>query len=372
MSQNNSINESNSLKVVTTPGTSPQIVALLQKTIFGTKGKTRYRQKHIANGMASKKNLEFIQIQKSGTILGTTGVVTRMVKSGIEELTSFYIRYLSITNPFRNSKPSSTNSPSKKRRRNSSLKKMIGEKITSHFEVPVLESESKAAFYAFVESDNENSKNLCVELGFNPLRKISTVLFSRFFPRTNSSISKAKLRDSSEISDKLSDLYKDHSFYFEDELFESGSYFCFKKDGKVVAGIRCKPVSWELVEVPGASGFLMQNVLPYLPFTNRLFDPKELKFLAFDYALYSENNESLVLDLMGHCSSIYGIHIGMYWGDIENNLVSWLKSSQKLGFLHNLKGDVTAEVMYRFVNFTEHQRSELLARPVFVSALDMT
>lgn len=372
MSQNNSYNESNPLKVVTSTGTSPEIITLLQKTIFGTKGKTRYRQKHIANGMISKKNLEFIQIQKSGTTLGTTGVVTRSVKNGIEELTSLYIRYLSITNPFRNSGSPSTKPPSKKTNRKSSLKKMIGEKITSHFEQPIIEAKSKAAFYAFVESDNENSKKLCLELGFNPLRKISTVLFSRFSPKTYRSVSKAKLQDRNEISDKLSDIHKDHSFYFEDELFESGSYFCFKKEGKIVGGIRCKPVSWELVEVPGMSGFLMQKVLPYLPFTSRLFNAKELKFLAFDYPFYSEDSESVILNLMEHCSSIYGIHIGMFWGDIDNRLISWLKSSKQLGFLYSLKGDVTAEVMYRFVNFTELQKSELVAKPVFVSALDMT
>lgn len=372
MSLNNSTNEANQLKVVTTNGTSSEITALLQKTIFGTKGKIRYRQKHIANSMATKKNLEFIQIRKTDKTLGTTGVVTRAVKNGLDELTSFYIRYLSVRNPFRNGQSHPSRFSPKKRTGTGSLKKMIENKITSHFEQPIIDAGSKAAFYAFVESDNRNSKNLCIELGFYPLRKISTVLFSRFLPKTHPSVSTAKLEDQGEISKQLTDLYVDHSFYFEDELFETEPYYCFKKNGGILAGIRCKPVSWELVEAPGISGFLMQRILPYLPFTSKLFNSKEMNFLAFDYPFYSLNNESLILELMEHCSAKYGIHIGMFWGDTDDVLVNQLKSSKKLGFLYKLKGDVTAEVMYRFINFTKQEESELLKKPVFVSALDMT
>ncbi|MBO6524877.1 MAG: hypothetical protein JJ971_13680 [Balneolaceae bacterium] len=360
----------NDLKVLTRSGTSPEIISLLKQTVFGTKGKVRYRQKHIAEGMKSQRNLEFIQILKRNRVLGTTGVATRQTSGLGDGLRSFYVRYLSVNNPFRKKeKKRGSKLNRKKSRANNHLKKMIGDQITNHFEQPVYDNGSKASFYAFVESENYNSKELCINLGFYPTRKISTVLFSRFSPKKSPKVSIAEHQEEQRILKQLSSFYKTHSYYFEDRLFEVGSYYIAKHKGEVVAGIRCKPVNWEIVEVPGLSGFLMQKVLPYLPFTNRLFNPNNLVFLAFDYAW---GKTQAVLNLMEHCCSESEINLGMFWGDLESTLISELKKSGQLGFLYKLNGEVTAEVMQRFINMDNNEQKELLQKPVFVSALDMT
>lgn len=361
------------LKVVTKSGSSTEILSLLENTIFGTKGKVRYQQKHIADGILSQKNIEFIQIEKGDRILGTAGVVTRSTSGLKNNIKSLYIRYLSVNNPFRKKeKKRLAHTPSKKKRVTNHLKKMIGDEITSHFEKPVVESEEKAAFYAFVESENFNSKELCINLGFYPTRQVSTVLFSRFYPKKSSTVFKAENSDKDKIRDQLTSYYQDHSFYFEDRLFESGIYFVLKKEDQIVAGLRCKPVNWKIVEVPGISGFFMKNVLPYLPLTSRLFNPKNLNFLAFDYAWSSIQGSSFILELMNHACSSFQIHLGMLWGDKQSSLITELKKSKKLGFLNTINGEVTAEVMLRFINMDEKEQTELLEKPVFVSALDMT
>ena len=358
------------LRVVTRSGTSNEILSLLKKTIFGTKGKVRYRQKHIAEGMKSQNNLEFIQILKGERVLGTTGVVSRKTSGLDDELKSLYVRYLSVNNPFRKrEKKRVSGTLRKKNRTGNELKKMIGEQITNHFEKPVYEQNKKASFYAFVESENYNSKELCITLGFYPTRQISTVLFSRFSPKKSRQIAIAELHDEKLVLKELHSFYKDHSYYFEDRLFQTGTYYILKKGSEIIAGIRCKPVNWEIVEVPGLSGFLMQNVLPYLPFTNRLFNPENLNFLAFDYAWGHLDH---VLELMEHCCAESKINLGMFWGDLESILITDLKKSGKLGFLYQLNGEVTAEVMQRFINMNEKEQNELLQKPVFVSALDMT
>ncbi len=360
----------NDFSVVTQPGTSPEIISLLKQTVFGTKGKVRYRQMNIAEGMNSQQNLEFIQIVKRDRVIGTTGVVTRETSGLGDGLKSLYVRYLSVNNPFRkNEKKRAAGRKHKKSRAGNHLKKMIGDQITNHFEQPVYDEGSKASFYAFVESENYNSKELCINLGFYPTRKISTVLFSRFSPKTSNRVSTIAKEDEQKVADRLHSFYKTHSYYFEDRLFENGTYLVLKSKGEITAGIRCKPVNWEIVEVPGFSGFLMQKVLPYLPFTNRLFNPKNLVFLAFDYAW---GNTNLVLELMEHCCAYSQINLGMFWGDLESTLTSELKQSGQLGFLYRLNGEVTAEVMQRFINLKENEQKELLQKPVFVSALDMT
>lgn len=361
------------LIVETKSGTSTGILTLLENTVFGTKGKVRYHQKNIGERIEAQKNIEFIQIKKRDQVLGTTGVVTRSTTGIKDNFKSLFIRYLSVNNPFRkHEKKRTPHSQFRNIKANSSLKTLIGKEITDHFEQPIIEAKDKAAFYAFVESENFNSKELCINLGFYPARKVSTILFSRFYPKKEPPVSEIEDFEKEEVSKHLSFFYQNHSFYFEDRLFESGTYYVLKRDGKIVAGIRCRPVNWEIVEVPGFSGFLMQRVLPYLPLTNKLFNPKNLNFLAFDYAWCLQDDEELILTLMNHACSVNGIHLGMFWGDTESTLVDDLKKSNRLGFLYKLNGEVNAEVMLRFINLNEAEQSELLKKPVFVSALDMT
>ncbi len=365
-------NRTTNLIVETQSGTSIGIQNLLENTIFGTKGKVRYHQKNIGDGIKAQKNIEFIQIKKRDQLLGTTGVVTRSTTGLKDNFKSLYIRYLSVNNPFRKHQKKRTAHSQSRNKLSSSLKTLIGKEITGHFEQPIIEANDKAAFYAFVESENFNSKELCINLGFYPTRKVSTILFSRFYPKKELSVSEIEDFEKEEVRKLLSSYYQNYSFFFEDRLFESGTYYVLKKGGKIVAGIRCKSVNWVIVEVPGFSGFLMQHVLPYLPLTNKLFNPKNLNFLAFDYALCLDDDEELIIDLMNHACSVNDIYLGMFWGDSQSTLVNDLKKSNRLGFLHKLNGEVTAEVMLRFINLNEVEQSELLSKPVFVSALDMT
>lgn len=360
------------LGVTTQKGISPEVTNLLEQTIFGTKGKVRYRQKHIVDGMKSQKNLEFIQVKKGQRLLGTTGVVSRKT-SGIDNpMNSLYIRYLSINNPFRNKEKPKNASSKKTARIGTSLKQKIGEEITSHFETPLLSENQKGVFYAFVESENYNSKELCITMGFYPQRRVSTILFSRFFPKKSSRCRTIQESNIDELKEVLKDHYSDHAFYFDDQLSERGDYFILEKEGKMVAGIRCKPVHWELIEVPGFSGLLMQKVLPYLPLTNKLFSPKQFSFLAFDYAWTSSGDSALLFEVMEHCCAVHNIHTGMIWCDTEAEITHLFKSSNKLGFLNAIRKEVTAEVMMRFIGFDEQNQDDLTSMPVYVSASDMT
>ncbi|MEQ9308695.1 MAG: hypothetical protein RLN90_04520 [Balneolaceae bacterium] len=360
------------LQVVTKSGSSPEIRDLLKNTIFGTKGKIRYQQKNIEERINSQKNIEFIQIKKRDRVLGTTGVVTRSTSGSNEEIKSLYIRYLSVYNPFRKNEKRLTKANPTNTKSVSPLRKLINDEIVNHFEKPIIASNEKAAFYAFVESENFNSKELCKSLGFRSTRKISTLLFSRFHPQKNSAISIIQDSEKEEVRHHLALFYKNHSFYFEDQFFDLGTYLILKENERIIAGLRCKPVNWEIVEVSGLSGFFMQHVLPYLPFTRKLFNPRNLHFIAFDYLWNSEKDSSNILKLMENACAVFDINVGMLWGDSKSDLINQLKKSKKLGLLHQLKGEVNADLMLRFINMNIHDQNELLEKPIFVSALDMT
>lgn len=330
---------------------SPRIAHLLQNTIFGTEGKLRYKQNEIAQRIKSQADVQFIEILKGNRVLGTVGMANRGVWHADDKMRTLYVRYLSVASPFKTKKRTgASKSTDKPKKKNGGLRERIADEITSHFEEPFLEDNKQGTFYAYVESANENSRNLCLSMGFVPARKVETLLFSRFNPSQKRTIQNIAEFEYDEVREKLKEFYHDHSFYFEDHLFSKGFYFVKKEMGHPVAGIRAIPVNWELVDYPGFEGWLMKDVLPFLPLTNRLFQPDKLKFLAFDYAWHDPDHEYLIPEMMSHCCSLFGINVGMIFGDSQSKLIKNLKSGNNLGFIHSVVGSVYADLMVRPIN----------------------
>lgn len=339
------------LRVKVSKHGSPRIAQLLQNTVFGTEGKLRYRQKEIADRIKSQSNVQFIEILKGNRVFGTAGMTNRNVLHGDDYMQTLYVRYLSFAHAFKSKNSTNFSTLKRKGKNRSVLREMVLDEISAHFEQPFIEADKQGLFYAFVESANINSRNLCLSMGFEAARKVETLLFSRFNPTQQKSISNIAEYEQDEVKKKLSEFYKDYSFYFEDQIFRTGFYLVKKENGKIIGGIRAIPVNWQLVEYPGFEGWLMQDILPYLPFTNRLFQPGSFKFLAFDYAWHAPNLEHIIPELMAHCCSLFGINMGMIWGDTNSELIKNLKSSNELGFVHSVSGSVYADLMIRPINF---------------------
>ena len=108
------------------------------------------------------------------------------------------------------------------------LRELITNKITNHFEQPFFEFKQDGLFYAYVESANINSKKLCISMGFEPTRKIETLLLVDLtqHKKTISNISEFEI---DEVKENLQSFYHNYLFYFEDQVFRKGFYFVKKK-----------------------------------------------------------------------------------------------------------------------------------------------
>jgi hypothetical protein len=330
---------------------SPRIAQLLKNTVFGTEGKLQYRQHDIVERMRTQANLQFIEILKAQRVLGTVGMARRPVWHGEDYMNTLYVRYLSIAQQFKRKTGTVNPNRNKPSDKKGLLRELIGNEITHHFEAPFHEKDLKGAFYAYVESANSNSRNLCLSMGFKPVRKVETLLFSRFNPKQNKQIQNAGVNAQDEIKKQLKEFYKDYSFYFEDRIFNTGFYLIYHEKGEIIGGIRAVPVHWQLVDYPGFEGWLMRDFLPFLPFTNRLFEPNAFKFLAFDYAWHKPGKAHILPELMSHCCSLFDINVGMIWGDTRSGLINNLKAGAQLGFLNSVIGSVYADLMVRPINF---------------------
>ena len=353
------------LAVQTVPIVSEEILGLLKNTVLGTEGKLRYRQQEVEKRLNLQKKLEFIQVKKNNRVMATAGVIHRQTNT----VESLYVRYLSAYNPFKTGAKKNFN---RKISKTGGIREQIGKIFTDHFEKPFMDRSEKACFYAYVESDNIYSQNLSSSFGFKPTRKINTLVFSRFAPKKTNAVKKLSSKQFDYFKTQMCDYYDDHNFVYTEGLENRGKLYAFFKGDEIKAGIRAYPVLWEIVEMPGLTGLLMQKVLPYLPFTTRLFNPKNLHFLAFDSAWHKDGYEHAVPFMMEHICSVHQINMGMFWGDQESDLLRNLANSGKMGLLHTLNKNITADIFIRPINISEADLQELLEKPVFVSAEDMT
>lgn len=360
-----------SITVTRTSEISKELLSLLDTTVLGTPGKLRYKHVDVATTLKSLKNLEFIQIKKRQRVLGTAGFILRKTVQKTQTLNTYYVRYLSVFNPLKGRKVSN-NIPTSTANKPSALREAILSIFRDELESPFKENNSKGLYYAFVESDNILSRNLCESFGFTASRKISTFIFSRFSPSTSAGIRALTKDDYVNFRQGCENYYKNHSLYFEDDFTEKNTLFGYFENGELIAGLRAFPVEWKLVEVPGFSGTLMQKVLPKLPYFKSLFNPDKLSFLAFDHIWAAPNKSEIISKLMEHSCSLLQVNMGMVWVDNACPLANYLNKKARLGFLHFIKGSVGADLMIRHINMEKNEQDTLMNNPIFISAVDMT
>lgn len=358
------------LTVTTHKGISKSILSLLEKTVLGTPGKLRYKHTETENTVKKISGLRFVQIKKRNRVLGTAGFIERNISFDSASLKATYVRYLSVYNPFRTRKKSRRKKVVNKTQ--SVLRNDIENIFKGELERPYKTTHQKGLFYAYVESDNSLSRELCKSFGFKKIREINTFLFSRFFPKKQTGISEIDSNDYEIFREPLRHYYKEHNFVFTDSLEDFGTCFVLNHDGRAVAGIRAIPVHWKIVEIPGLKGFMMLKVLPKIPFLKRLFQPDKLKFLAFDSLWFQEKHSDKVQKLMEHACSELGFYLGMIWIDAKSATTNSMLTKNNLGLLHKINGSVKADLMARYINMRPKDFSSIKNKPAFVSAVDMT
>jgi len=362
--------EKNNLKVEKTAVISDELLKLLNNTILGTPGKLRYKHTELEKTLRSIENLEFIQISKRDRVLGTAGIVHREVKSNKYNFKSLYVRYLSVYNPFRKRSKSVIQ---KRNDRENSLRDRIINIFKKELETDFYDGDTTGLFYAFVEKDNSQSRNLCESFGFKVSKEISTFLFSRLSPRTSNKVRILNPEELSSFKKGIADFYSNHSLFFDDlKHNNTGKLYGYFLDGELIAGLRAFPVKWKLIEVPGFSGFLMTRLLPHLPFFKRLFSSDTFEFIAFDHIWFRQGRKDLVEKMMESVCAETGIHIGMSWQDSESEISTYFRNHCKLGLLDKINGEVKADLMIRKINMNDDYSDELLKKPIFISGIDMT
>lgn len=352
------------------------VVDLFADTIWGSPGKTLMQQLGIRDRIPKLKNPCFLLLRRAGELKAGLTVCPRTISFHGQAVNSFYIRFFSFVERFRNKKPNKKNSSADNNSfiNPNSVLKQVALKFLSSPEAILAPDKltEKAIYYAYVESENIRSLNQVRSFGFEQIGRFNTVSFSRFSPKKNGAVSRVEEKDKAFVLAKVQERYKGYGLFFSEHLFYEDNYFVIKKDGKIVAGAQASSVNWVLHNLPGFSGTITLKIMPYVPFISRLFNPANFRFAVFEGIFALPGFEEELFTLFESILAEFKLNSALMWMDEQSELTHFFQNSGQLGLLNQLNTGTPVNVMARFINFSPEEVEHLKKQTVYVSALDIT
>lgn len=353
-----------SLRVYSTQTLRPDVAEVLRQTVYGLPGKLRYRQLDAADKCAKLPNTRWLLLEKNGKLLGNAAMLERLCGVAGKNVSTAYVRYLSMPmgpqNQHARPKPSAQNH----------LRSLFASELAT---APTPNHTLPRVLFAYVEADNIPSQQLCASFGMTPYRQLGTYLSSRFNPQIHPRFRALHQNERRDMLVKLEVMYAGYHFFFPNELFGHGTYYVItnEADEPVVGGLVFQS-DWEVVEIPGIEGWLVKNLFPYLPRLKKLFPKNKLSYAAMEGLWYQPGYEHLLEDLFASCAARLGLHVSIFWDDADSPILAAVQKHVKPGIIGRLNKAVKADILMRTWNFSAAMEAALRSKPAYVSAHDLT
>ncbi len=166
-----------------------------------------------------------------------------------------------------------------------------------------------------------------------------------------------------ELFDTIEKNYGHYTAYFTHFLEKGTVYSIFDPNGKRLAFAQFHKVRWEIQRLPGKLGGLQVKILPYIPFINKLIQPKEHTFLVPEVVCNPSGNIADVQRLFEAVLAKEQLHSLLWWNDTRDGLYQKAQETFSWGLLHNIIGVAKVDVVVR----GDFQPKE----PIFIAAFDM-
>jgi hypothetical protein len=234
------------------------------------------------------------------------------------------------------------------------------------------EVKDRAIFYGFIELENIRSLRVSETFQFSSLGRFQTLFFSRFFPRKNQFVQRISEEDKPQYLELLDSQYRDYALVNFRRIFFKDNTYIYKKGGEILAGAQVNTVRWIFENIPGFTGWLNMHVVPRLPVLGRLSKPDSYNFTSFEGLVCQPGQEAALIALFEHILASHGHYTGMTWLDTRSPLLSGLKDHGKLGLLFRVQKSLPAGIVAAFVNVPPKEQEAIKAKPVYISAFDLT
>ena len=347
------------------------VLQQLEQTAYGTEGLA-----YVHGNVREKANLlpdpYFITLKKRDQLLATVALSHRDGGVKGQPYRSYYIRYFSFMDALR--RPNQHQPDRKPMRAGNRLLRPLLWSLFERTDPANPEALAQPTlYYAYVEAENQRSYEMCQTFGFKPLRTMTTIPFSRAYPKANPAVRLLTPEEQPAMRQRLEAYYQDYSFVSFDTCFAGQHYYVWEENGKVVAGVQAYPITWKFKALPGVSGWVSMKIVPRLPVLGRLFNPKRYRFAAIEGLWHAPGREDLILPLLESALAHESLTVAMLFVDKHGPQYELIKGYQKdLGLMYKLNGEVDSEVIGRFAHAGPHDVSTFEHTPVYVSAFDCT
>ncbi len=332
-------------------GVPEEIISFFEQTNWGSAGAV-YVRKNSSELVRLLKNPYLLAVQKGDEIVGTAVFchTTPLVLGS--PYNCYIIRYFAASRAIQ------------------------GKKIMKHYAGKVMEvvrdAESEKTIYVgCVEKGNIRSYKVVSNAGYEPLGLLSVCAFSRFFPKAQKNRARIHTEvEKSEVLKLLRTFYAKHVLVHFDYLFLRDNYFVIREQGEIVAGCQFHRVHWAINKMPGFMGKIIMNVLPNIPFINKLFNPKRFEFLAFEGIYFKAGHENTLLKLFEGLLHQEKINAALFWMGETCPHREVIQQHGKLGLMQHFVKDSGVYIMTSYRNMSDEEIAPLKSGPLYASAFD--
>jgi hypothetical protein len=347
------------LRIQSKPSTA--IEALLTNNVIGTPGLSMlYQHLGVKEKLYAIPKPHIVSVERNQQFIGVCIFCEREIKS----ITGFYVRYFAFQDAFR--------LKALPQQRDQNKASVIRAEIVELLNGKALVTDLNQAFfhYAYVDPRNPRSARLCDEFGFVPVRKYTTRLFSRLWPKASTQLVIKELPATDErIRTLLHSFYNDYNHVSFGNLNQT-YYYIENEVGEILAGVQVHADAWRVLTLPGRAGKLLLNMFNYTPLLSRLLS-NHFRFLAVEGIYYREGKEYLFEQLLESLLHRFGLHTAIMVVDTDSS-VHRLTQQIRLGLLSKLSPEVYGHVIVRGNNtdpdFWVHQQSQ----PAYISVHDVS
>lgn len=329
---------------------SSGIIDLLSQTTLGTNG-AKYRHLDTPQRILEADQPLFLSMERNEKVIGNITFCRRGQ--------DWYLRYFAF-----HSLAQAGNQKKSQDKSNSFLKRELGQFFDDAFS-GTIDGHKVRSMYAYIDPKNERSKWMSENFGFKVIRQLVTQSYSRFSPKTSDRLQ--VLKNYEEIRSSVEKVYGDHSYFFTTHSQKSPFYILRNEFDEIVAFTRVTRVKWIIERLPGRFGAQLIQIIPHLPYLNKLIQPKDHEFLVPEIVFVKENNSDLLEELFSAILAKEKLHLILWWVDAQDPLYVSVKSKMKWGPFHKLIGSAPVDVVQR----TGDGKPIFSDKPVFVSAWDM-
>ena len=330
------------MKFEQTDHISPDLIRLFENTVLGTNG-AKYKHLDVAQSVAHTDRPLSFSLRRREQLIANITFCKRPF--------GLYLRYFAFDKRFQ-SKGKARMNP----------KSQIKQEIETVFqEITAQYPGTDNYCYAYIDAKNVRSKWMSETFGFQTKAYLATQSFSRIWPKANPTLKEERM--SPELFDTIEKNYSHYTAYFT-HFFEKGTvYSIFDPNGRRLAFAQFHKVRWEIQRLPGKLGGLQVKLLPYIPFINKLIQPKEHTFLVPEVVCNPSGNIADVQLLFEAVLAKEQLHSLLWWNDTRDRLYQKTQETFSWGLLHNIIGVAKVDVVVR----GDFEPKE----PIFIAAFDM-